>query len=408
MINLSIGVSLSSLDVVLAQFGEGIWGQVISLIMFIVFIFFYQRIMVTQILFKLEKSAQLLENMSDKSKKTVLGKISKKPDSKLKRSVNRFLEFFVISPVSLDPYGVVKKFEHLIDLEKDRFKYFVNQVAPKLDSENKANLMMGLSGAISLYMLTKLVRHFVELIKQTKSVNLAMVLQMQLPLIERLARALLHGTEALANGWPVGDTIGAYAAANLIDNSKVIKADDETVVCRKKYKKRDVIIVKAKGPGGRTGNPGRVVEKIVRKEKIAKIITIDAALKLEGEKTGTIAEGVGVAIGGIGVEKTYIENIAVKKNLPLDSIIIKMSQEEAITPMKKEILNSVPLVTQALDAAIDRTKEKGKIIVVGVGNTSGVGNNKKDVEKAKELIKKSIKKMKALAKKRKKRFRFPF
>ena len=39
--------------------------------------------------------------------------------------------------------------------------------------------------------------------------------------------------------------------------------DDETVICRKKYKKRDVIIVKAKGPGGRVGNPGRVVERIV-------------------------------------------------------------------------------------------------------------------------------------------------
>ena len=387
---------------------DNIWGQLISLVLFLVFIFFYSRIMVTQILFKLEKSAQLLENMSDKAKKTVLKKISKKPDSKLKRSVNRFLEFFVISPVSLDPYGVVKKLEHLIDLEKDRFKYFVNQVAPKLNSEQKANTMMGLSGAISLYTLSKLVRHFVELIKKTKSVNLAMILQMQLPLIERLARALLHGTEALANGWPVGDTIGAYTAAALIGNSKVVQVDDETVVCRKEYKKRDIIIVKAKGPGGRTGNPGRVVEKIVRKGSIAKIITIDAALKLEGEKTGTIAEGVGVAIGGVGVEKTYIENIAVKKNLPLDSIIIKMSQEEAITPMKKEILNSVPIVTQALDAAIDRTKEKGKIIVVGVGNTSGVGNNKKDTDEAKEVIKKNIKRMKALAKKRKKRFRFPF
>ena len=387
---------------------DNIWGQLVSLFLFLVFIFFYSRIMVTQILFKLERSAQLLEDMTAKAKKTVLKKISKKPDSKLKRSINGFLEFFVISPVDLDPYGIVKKLEHLIDLEKDRFKYFVNQVAPKLDSENKANLMMGLSGAISLYTLTKLVRHFVEMIKKTKSINLAMILQMQLPLIERLARALLHGTEALANGWPVGDTIGAYAAANLIGNSKVIKADDETIVCRKKYKKRDIIIVKAKGPGGRTGNPGRVVEKIVRREKIAKIITIDAALKLEGEKTGTIAEGVCVAIGGHGVEKTYIENIAVKKNIPLDSIIIKMSQEEAITPMKKAILNSVPMVTRALDAAIDRTKEKGKIIIVGVGNTSGVGNSKKDVEKAKEVIKKNIKRMKALAKKRKKKFRFPF
>jgi len=346
--------------------------------------------------------------MTGKAKKTVLNKISKNPDSEIKRDVNAFLEFFVISPVDLDPYGIVRKLEHLIDLEKDRFKYFVNQVSPKLDSENKANLMMGLSGAMSLYMLSKLVRHFVELIKKTKSINLAMILQMQLPLIERLARALLHGTEALANGWPVGDTIGAYVAANLIDNSKVIEADDETVVSWKKYKKRDIIIVKAKGPGGRTGNPGRIVEKIVKKEKIAKIITIDAALKLEGEKTGTIAEGVGVAIGGVGVEKTYIENIAVKKNLPLDSIIIKMSQEEAITAMKKGILDSVPLVTQALDAAIDRTKERGKIIIVGVGNTSGVGNNKKEVEKSKEVIKQNIRMIKARMRKKKKRFKLPF
>ena len=364
--------------------------------------------MVTQILFKLEKSAELLENMTGKAKKSVLKKISKTPDSKLRSSINSFMEFFVISPVDLDPYGIVRKFEHLIDLEKDRFKYFVNQVAPKFDSEKKANLMMGLSGAMTLHMIAKIVRHYVELIKKTKSINLAMILQMQLPLVERLARALLHGTEALANGWPVGDTIGAYAAASLMDNSMVVEADDETVVCRKKYKKRDIIIIKAKGPGGRTGNPGRVLEKIVRKERIAKIITIDAALKLEGEKTGTIAEGVGVAIGGVGVDKSYIENIAVKKNLPLDTIVIKMSQEEAITPMKKGILDSVPLVTHALDATIDRTKEKGKIIIVGVGNTSGVGNNKKEVEKAKEVIKQNIRIIKARMRKKKKRFKLPF
>jgi len=224
-----------------------------------------------------------------------------------------------------------------------------------------------------------------------------------------MAKALLIGTEALSNGWPVGDTIGAYVVADLIDNSKVREADDETVVCRKKYRKRDVIIVKAKGPGGRTGNPGRIVEKICEKEKIAKIITIDAALKLEGEKTGTIAEGVGVAIGGIGTDKSFIEDIAVKKNLPLDTIIIKMSQEEAIMPMKKSIIGSLSNVIQALNETIDRTKEKGKIIIVGVGNTSGIGNSKKDAEKSKEIIDKNIRKMKARAKKKKKTwFKLPF
>ena len=389
-------------------FGEGIWGQLISLIMFLIFIFFYSRIMVQQILFKLEKSAQLLESMSSKAKKTVLKKISKKPNRALKKRISSFLEFFAIAPVSLDPYGLVKKLEHIVDLEKSRFKYFVKQVAPNLDSEKRSNVMMGLSGAITLYQLTKLVRHFVELIKKTKSINLAMLLQMQLPLIERLARALLNGTEALSNGWPVGDTIGAYVASNLIGNSKIKEVDDETIVCRKKYKKRDVIIIKAKGPGGRTGNPGRVAEKFSKKENIAKIITIDAAMKLEGEKTGTIAEGIGVAIGGVGVEKSYIENVAVKRNIPLDSIIIKMSQEEAITPMKKDVLNSVPNVMKALDESIERTEEKGNIIIVGVGNTSGVGNNKKEIERAKEIIKKNIRKMAALKRKKKKKFKLPF
>ena len=384
-------------------FTGGVWGQLISLILFLIFIFFYSRIMVTQILFRLERSAELLERMSVEAERIVLKKISKKPDKKVRKSVKRFLEFFVISPVDLDPYGLVRKLEHLVDLEKERFKYFVKQLTPRRNSEERANIMMGLSGAINLHQLMKLVRHYVELVKKTKSVNLAMLLQMQLPLVERLAKALLKGTEALTNGWPVGDTIGAYVAAKLIGNSKVMKADEDTVYCRKKYKKRDVIIIKAKGPGGRTGNPGRVVEKIAKREKIVKIITIDAAMKLEGEKTGTIAEGVGVAIGGVGVERTHVEEVAVKKDIPLDSIVIKMSQEEAITPMRKAILNSVPSVMEALDNAIERTKEKGKIIIVGVGNTSGVGNNKKEIEKAEKIIRQNIKKMK---RKKKEKTRF--
>lgn len=362
--------------------------------------------MVTQIIFKLEKSAELLEAMSTKAEITVLKKISKKSDKKLKNSVKNFLEFFVISPVDIDPYGIIKKLEHLINLEKDRFNYFVNQIAPKFDSETKANLTMGLSAAMSLYQLAKVLRHFVELIKKTKSINLAMVLQMQLPLVERLAKALLRGTEALTNGWPIGDTIGAYVAADLIGDSKVVEADDETVVARKKYKNRDLIIIKAKGPGGRTGNPGKVLDDVCKKEKVVKIITIDAALKLEGEKTGSIAEGVGVAIGGIGVDKSYVEEVAIKKKLPLDTIIIKMGQEEAIMPMKRTIFDSLPKVMNALNETIERTTEKGKIIIIGVGNTSGIGNDRKDIEKTNKLIKENIMKMKALEKKRRKRFSF--
>ena len=47
---------------------------------------------------------------------------------------------------------------------------------------------------------------------------------------------------------------------------------------------------------------------------------IDAALKLEGEKTGDIAEGIGVAIGGIGVEKFRIEAQTVKAGVPMYAV----------------------------------------------------------------------------------------
>lgn len=362
--------------------------------------------MVLQIMGRLERSALMLENMSLKAERIVIRKIKKKADKKLKNSVKQFLEFFTISPISTDPFGVMKKLEHIQDLEKDRFKYFVEQVAPDADSEKQANIVMGLSGAIQIYEITKIVRHFVELIKKTKSINLALIIQMQIPLIEKMAKALLHGTEALVNGWPIGDSAGAYVGAKLIGNSKIQKMDEETILARKKYRNRNVIIVKAKGPGGRTGNPGKVLEKIAKKEKIAKIITVDAAAKLEGEKTGTLAEGIGVALGGIGVERYQIEEIAVKNKIPLDSIIIKMSMEEAIMHMKKPILDAIPNAINMINDAIDRTKEKGTIVVIGVGNTSGVGNNEKSLVESEKIIKMNIRKMKLKAKKRKKRFRF--
>lgn len=392
----------------MAGLSDSVWGQMANLILFLVFIFFYQRIMVTQILFKLERTAESLENMSEKAKSYVLKKVKKRPDAKLKSRVKSFLDFFIISPVNLDPYGIVKKFEYLIDLEKDRFNYFVKQIAPNFGSEERADIVMGLSGAMSLYQIAKVVRHYVELIKKTKSINLAMVLQMQLPLVESIAKALYNGTEALTNGWPIGDGIGPYIITDLIGDSKYEKFGDETIFVRKKYKNKDVIIIKALGPGGRTGDLGRLMDKIANKEKIAKIITVDAALKLEGEKTGTMAEGVGVAIGGVGVEKDYVENIAVKKKIPLDSVVIKMSQEEAITPMKKSIVYSLPKVKEALDEALSRTKESGKIVIVGVGNTSGIGNNKKDQEKARKIIDENIKKMKKATGKKKRKIPNPF
>jgi hypothetical protein len=374
------------MNVILAQIGNfGSIGNILWFVFFMVFMLFYQRIMLSQMLWKLEQTAEMLERLAGKGKKFVLRKISKSISKEIKDSVDHFLEFFVIEPVNLDPYGIMKKLEHLTTLEEKRFKYFVKEVASDLDEESQANLVMGLSGAISLNQVAKVVRHYVETIKKNKNLQLAMILQMQLPMIERITKALLDGTESLSNGWPIGDCAGSLVVAHMIGDGKTREIEEETLVAEKRMYGKNVYLIKAKGPGGRLGKLGKAVEKIIKNKKISKIISVDAAAKLEGEKTGSIAEGIGVAIGGIGVDRSYIENIAVQKNIPIDSIVIKMSQEEAIQPLVNEIMQARSKVIKLVEDDIKKTK--GNVIVVGVGNCAGVGNNKKAAEEAEKLAK---------------------
>jgi len=324
--------------------------------------------------------------MSSGAKKYITGKVDKKPSSKTVESINRFFEFFVINPVDLDPNGIIAKLDHMIATQKDRFVYFVDQIMPKADSEKKANIMMGFSAGIELYMLSKIVRHYIKLIKETNSYQLAIILQMQLPFIERIAISMAKGTKALAEGQPIGDAIGPYAVAKLVGASKTKEIEEDTIMAEVSMKGRKLIVIKARGPGGRLGRPGKAVESLVEKNRIARIITIDAAGKLEGEKTGSVAEGVGVAMGGPGVEKSYIEAVAVRNRIPLDSIIVKMKPEEAILPMRKSVKDAIPEVMDAVSRSLERTKRGEKIIVVGVGNTSGVGNNAKSLVEVDKLV----------------------
>lgn len=387
----------------------GIAGNLFYFVLFFAFILFYPRIVISQMMFGLERTLNTLEKWTNEGKNFVIKKVTQKPTKELRDAINNFLEFFRIEPVSLDPYGVMKKIEHVDNLSDERLKYFAKTIAPKFGSEEQADLMGGLSGAITLHQITKIIRHYIELIKKTKNLQLAMVLQMQLPMIEKLSRAMLYATEALSNGWPIGDSAGSLVAAHLIGESRMKEFDEETLYTQKKLFGRQVIIVKAKGPGGRLGKLGKVVEKLSRANKIAKVITVDAALKLEGEKTGTIAEGIGVAIGGTGVDRNYIENVATNNGIPIDAVAIKMSQEEAVMPMKNEILNSLNHALQVVESNVKRTKQKGKIIIVGVGNCSGIGNDKKSAMHIEGLIRKNaqmVKKKEEEEEKQKKKWKF--
>lgn len=356
--------------------------NILWFLIFFAFIFIYPRLVLSQLIMKLEQSAQRLEALSAKARKMIAKKTGNRSRN-VEQRISLFQEFFAITPSSLDPFGIVKKLDQVVRMVEDKFRDFVNEIAPQKSSVEKQEINYGLRAAISVHTIAKEVRHYVEMVKKFKNLQIALILQMQLPLIEKIAQAEFNGTKAFLNGWPIGDSIGPLVAASLIDKAKPIA---EGIVCGEtKILGRKVFVLKASGPGPELGRIDEAIEKILKKHKISKVITIDAMGKLEGEKTGSVAFGVGFGMGG-SVQREIIENVLLPKKIPVEAIGIKVGFEEAILPMKKKIFNALPTVLELIKQSIKKTKRNEKILIIGVGNSSGVGNDKRTVEEVKKTI----------------------
>lgn len=375
-------------------------GTIIWFLLFFVFVFIYPRMMLSQMIMKLEQSAQRMEQLSVKAKNMIVKKVGKKSKI-IDAKVRNFQDFIAIEPTSLDPYGIVRKIDHITRGVETRFQQFVDEIAGEKNKREKQEINFGLRAAIGVHTIAKIVRHYVEIVKKFKNLQLAIILQMQLPEIERIAKSELKGTEAFVGGYPIGDSIGPMVAASLIDKSREITDD---VVCGEtKILGRKAFVLKAKGPGPHLGRIDEALEKILKKNRIARVITVDAAGKLEGEKTGSVAEGVGFAMA-YTAERQLIEDILIPRKIPIDAIAVKVGLEEAITPMKMEIKNSIPEVIDAIKTSTKRTKKHDKIIVIGVGNSCGIGDDKKSLEQAEKTISKLDKKLKKEKEKKRKWF----
>ncbi len=388
--------------------GDNIYGTLIWFILFFVLIFVYPRLMLSQMIMSLEKSARKLEALSEKTNTKITKKIKSKSDKNLRNAIEEFTDFFVISPSSLDPYGIVKKIDVTIRQMEDRFTGFVNSAAKGKNTEEKQNINYGLRAAIGLRQMAKIVRHYVEMAKKFKNLQIAMILKMQLPIIEELAKSEFKGAEAFIEQWPVGDSVGPLTAVALVNNhgkgrDKKLKDVGQDVVMKQvTIEGRNCFVLKATGPSPHLGRMDAAIEKIMKKNKIARVITIDAGLKLEGEKTGHVVEGVGFAMGGWS-QREMIENVLLTNKKPLDSIVVKVGMEEAISPMKKEIYNAVPKAMELVKRSVLRAPKRSKVVIVGVGNSCATPNDPALLGKVKKLVDMLDKKYQKEKKKKKKR-----
>ncbi|MCX6644159.1 MAG: DUF1512 domain-containing protein [Candidatus Bathyarchaeota archaeon] len=361
--------------------GSSDWTTYLSLIsylFFIVLIFYGQRIQMYVMIREVENSLHKLKYIKEEGRKNAIDAIKEigKPTTDPSARVDRYLEYFTISPQNMDPAGIVYKLDHILDVRDTRLKDEVKLMAPSSDEVQVNNLENTLEAAMALNFIYKVVRHYYIQGKKTLSLYVIMQLQMILPMVMKEAEAYASALKAFAYGQPIGDGAGPLVAAKLMHGYELRKLPKDCVMATVPIEGRTAIIIKAEGPGGNVGKPGDAVEAVIEENegKIANVIMIDAGLKLEGELVGEVAEGIGAAIGGPGVDQYKIEEKLTKYHIPINAVIIKEDIGDAVSPMRKEINDSVDKVIERVKAVIlERTKEGDKIIIVGVGNSIGVG-----------------------------------
>lgn len=352
--------------------------QLIWIAFFVVFMFYGQRIQMTVMLREIAGSLHKLRLMRDRGRSIAISTIKElgKPNDDPTLRVDRLLEHVYIGPVSLDPAGIIQRLEHLIDVRDLRIKDDVRAMTPQADETQLINLTNVLEAALALNQIYKLVRHFYLQGKKTLSIYVVMQLQMILPLVMKQSEAFANALRAFTLGQPIGDGAGCLVAGKLMHGGEKREIAKDIVGSEVMIEGRKAYVLKAKGPGGNIGKPGEAVKRIIEENegKVSMIILIDAALKLEGEKIGEVAEGIGVAIGGTGVEKYKVEEIATKYKVPLNAVIIKEDIGDAVSTMKKEIIDGADVAVERIKQLIqEKTKEGDTVIIAGIGNTMGVG-----------------------------------
>ena len=349
--------------------------QTVITLLFFVMIFFFPRIMLWQIDRKMRSVLDTLDGYRTSAEDMFLEKFVSDMSTSVESKYKSMKNIKMSQPTSLDPAGMVGRLEHVLDTSENKFKRFVEGNADTEDSEELADLNMAFKGVMGTHQIYKVVRHFRKLIKGTQNIQLIGMIRMMLPLYEELAESQKDATRAFLDQAPIGDAIGPLVAAKMITEEPEEVADN-IVHSEEEIDDQTVHVVKSDGPGARLGKYGDAIDELAEENDLEAIVTVDAALKFEGEETGSVAEGVGVMMGGPGVEKSKIEEAATEHDIPLEGVVVKQSAPEASKAMKKDIFDAYK---DARDKAHELAAEfDGEVAIVGVGNTCGVGNVKED------------------------------
>ncbi len=372
-------MDFSQLDVLDEFFGMGDDSNPLMMLVWILpiilLVFYGQRLQLIITSRDIKKELTRLEQFRNDSRNDLIEYVKNNLTSKddVTKKLDRYFDYFTIMPVDIDPNGIIPKIHHLVRSREDTTRRQIHSLFTEISTMEVTKVQNLVEIVTSLQLLQKIVKHLFLTAKKQNNYPLILPLQMMLPFIMEQAEALKDAMSAFKQGQPIGDGIGPFVVGEMMLGTKKQKIELETVYSKSEFKGRKLILLKAEGPYATVGRPGEATESLVEQYNPDIIVMIDAALKLEGEDSGEVAQGFGAAIGGIGTDRFKIEEIATKSNIPVFSIVIKQSVKDAITLMKKEIADQMSNVkNQVHEMITDNTKSGQTVLVIGVGNTLGV------------------------------------
>jgi hypothetical protein len=275
---LDFSSALSQLNSLLG--GEGLnpsspwmWVSIISLAIIPFFMMYAQKLQSRVIMGEISKSLAKLKTMRENARKEAIDyvnnaiKISSSSSSASSKDpaigVDKFLEYFTILPVDLDPNGLVHKIDHIMQTRDDRVRAEIKKLCMGAEDKEISKIENILEAATALNLIYKVVRHYYLMGKRTTSMFILVQLQMVMPLLLEEAEALQKAITAFKRGQPIGDSIGPMVVGKMMLGKEKKLAARETVYSEDEYKGRKLYLLKAEGPAGTVGRPGEAITRLV-------------------------------------------------------------------------------------------------------------------------------------------------
>src|SRR5438270_11961329 len=144
--------------------------------------------------------------------------------------LNVLMESFLITPVDMDPSGIVSKFDHLLDVRDVKFKEDIQKMAPGADSAQVNNLENLVEASWALNTIFRIIRRFYPSGKKTNSIFIIIQLQALLPMIMQKAEVYQGAGLAIAAGQLIGHGLGPLVASKLMKDKAERQVEKDSMV----------------------------------------------------------------------------------------------------------------------------------------------------------------------------------